>query len=329
LGSVKLLIALAALTLAAASPPSGPTLGVSGPAFQVDGRSEFLLGVSLFDALGPTPPRDQDLDALKSWGVTIVRVWAHWHQPIYGADGAVTAQGRARLATLVERLGARGMILELVLLRPGQLAGQPFALFVSEDARLRAVESIATALRDARNVMFDLYNEHDHGDGSIGHAALRVMRDRVKAIDPQRVVTVSSAGLHVMAADGRIEGSRARNLAQEAGADAPAVAVDVVAVHFPRTDDWAASTAARVSAVRAALDQLGRTLPIYLNEERRAAPERPVPPDAYRQAAEGARQAGAAGWLFHTAAGFDLSRQPFTEALTAAERSGLEQLRLP
>ena len=155
------------------------------------------------------------------------------------------------------------------------------------------------------------------------------MRDRVKAIDPQRVVTVSSTGNHLITADGRIGADEARNLAEEAGTAAPAVAADVVAVHFPRTDDWAASTAARVGAVRAALDRLGRTLPIYLNEERRADPESPMPPDAYQRAVSGARQAGAAGWLFHTAAGFDLAKQPFTEALTPAERTGLEQLRQP
>jgi hypothetical protein len=324
-----LLALLAGFALFAAAPVTGPALSVSGTALQVDDRPGFLLGVSLFDALGPTAPRDQDLDALKSWGVTIVRVWAHWHQPIYGADGGLTAEGRARLLALTERLGSRGMLLELVLLRPGQLAGQPYALFASEDARLRAVESLTVALQDSRGVMFDLFNEHDHPDGAVSHAQLRVMRDRVKAIDPQRVVTVSSTGNHLITADGRIGANEARNLAEEAATDATGVAVDVVAVHFPRTEDWAASTAARVGAVRAALDRLGLKLPIYLNEERRAYPGTPLPADAYQRAVSGARQAGAAGWLFHTAAGFDLPKRAFTEALTPPERTAIEQLRQP
>ena len=326
----RLLVLGGILLLAVAPlPAAGPTLSVSGPTLQLEGRPAFLLGASLFDALGPTAPRDQDLDALKTWGVTIVRVWAHWHEPIYGADGALTAQGRARLLALSPRLSARGLVLELVVLRPGQLPGQPFALFASPEARLRAVDAITTALRDSRHVMFDLYNEHDHPDGPVSHADLRVMRDRVKAIDPQRVVTVSSTGNHLITADGRIGAQEAKNLAEEAGIDAPAVGVDVLAVHFPRTDDWAAATAPRVGAVRTALDRLGRTLPIYLNEERRADPEAPMPPEVYQRAVSGARQAGAAGWLFHTAAGFELAKQPFTEALTPAERAGLEQLKRP
>ena len=328
MGALTRLIVLGiALIAALPLPAAGQALGVSGTTLQLDGRPAFLLGVSLFDALGPTAPRDQDLDALKEWGVTIVRVWAHWHQPIYGGDGALTEPGRARLLALTQRLSSRGLVLELVLLRPGQLPGQPYAVFATPEARLRAIDSIATALKDSRQVMFDLYNEHDHPDGPVSHAELRVMRDRVKAIDPQRVVTVSSTGNHLITPDGRIGAEEAKNLAEEAGTAASAVAVDVVAVHFPRTDDWAAATAARVGAVRAALDRQGRRLPIYPNEERRADPGMPMAPDVYQRAVSGARQAGAAAWLFHTAAGFDLPKQPFIEALMPAERAALEQLR--
>ena len=111
MGSVTRLLVLAAIMLMAAArlPAAGPGLSVSGTTLQLDGRPVFLLGASLFDALGPAAPRDQDLDALKSWGVTIVRAWAHWHEPIYGADGALTAQGLARLLALSTRLSSRGL----------------------------------------------------------------------------------------------------------------------------------------------------------------------------------------------------------------------------
>lgn len=307
----------------------GPALKLEGPAIQIDGRPGFLLGVSLFDALGATPPGERDLDAMKAWGVNTVRVWAHWHQPIYGPTGELTAQGRSRLTQLAQRLQSRGLILELVLLRPGQLPGQPFAVFASEEARLRALEAMTVALHDYRSVIFDLYNEHDHPDGAITHAALRVMRDRVKAIDAGRLVTVSSTGNHLMTSDGRVGEDEARHLLEEAGSAPNAVAVDVVAVHFPRTDDWMAATAGRVTAIRAALDRIDRRLPIYLNEERRAEPGTVLPAAAYRHAALGARQAGAAGWVFHTAAGFDLRERPFLDALTPEERAGLDRLRVP
>src|SRR6266540_2981823 len=310
-------------------PSAGARLTVAGDALQIDGQTVFLAGVSLFDALGPTPPRDQDLDTLASWGVRSVRVWAHWHEAIYQADGALTAPGRARLVRLAERLRARGCILELVLLRPGQLPGQPFAIFGSEAARAKAVDSMTAALREYRNVLFDLYNEHDHPDGPLAHAAARALRDRVKAIDANRVVTISSTEHHFMSVGGEIDESGARHLREETGSGADSVGVDVLAAHLPRTEDWASSSGARVRALRSALDRVGSHVPIYLNEERRAKARTPIQPDAYRRAFANARGAGAAGWVFHTAAGFELAKKPFLEALSADERAGLQSLRRP
>jgi hypothetical protein len=321
--------AVAVVVRGAESARTTPALTVAGQALQIDGRVAFLPGISLFDALGPTPPRDQDLDAIKSWGVKIVRVWSHWNVPIYEADGTLTASGDRRLIQLVQRLQSRGLILELVLLRPGQLPGQPFAVFASESARLRSVESITIALREYGNVLFDLFNEHDHGDGPITHVALRILRDKVKALDPDRLVTVSSTEYHLIGGDGRVGEHQARNLREEAGTDAGAVGVDVVAMHFPRTKDWAASTAGRVQALRSSLDLIDRRLPIYLSEENRASGDVRLPADEYRRAIAGAREAGAAGWVFHTDAGFELRKQPFLNALNPEERIALSRLQQP
>lgn len=279
----------------------------------------------MFDALGAAPPRDRDLDALQNWGVGLVRVWAHWYEPIYQADGALTAVGRSRLLRLVKRLQARRMVLELVLLRPGQLPGQPYAVFSSERARLRAVGEIATELRADRNVLFDLYNEHDHPDGPISHAAARTLRDAVKVVDPARVVTISSTGTHLITPEGRLGADEVVNLQEEVGKDGGYVGVDLVAAHLPRTEDWALMTGARVRALRAALDRIGESVPIYLSEERRAESEAAIAiaASAYRSAYALARGAGAAGWVFHTAAGFELGKQPFLEALAPEERTGL------
>jgi len=285
------------------------------------------VGVSLFDALGSTAARDQDLDSLKAWGVNLVRVWAHWHEPIYRPDGSLSDVGRTRLLQLAKRLESRRMIFELVLLRPGQLPGQPFGLFTSETARVNAVGSITVALREFRNVLFDLYNEHDHPDGPISHREARVLRDKVKAIDPARLVTISSTEHHFMSANGEVEEAGSLNLREEAGTGPVAVGVDVVAAHFPRTKDWASATGRRTRALRAALDRADRQLPIYLNEERREDRGAPLGADSYAQAINEARSAGAAGWLFHTAAGFELVKKPFLDALSADERAGLQRLR--
>src|SRR5262249_3937527 len=254
---------------------------------------------------------DADLDALAGWGVNTVRVWAHWHEPIYQADGTLMAAGRERLVALARRLQRRGLILELVLLRPGQLPGQPFAVFASEAARTSAVDGIAEALRPFRNVLFDLCNEHDHPDGPISHAAARALRDRVKAIDAARIVTMSSTEYHLVSKAGAVDESALRG---EAGAGSDSVGVDVLAPHLPRTDDWDAATGRRVAALRTALGRAGSQMPIYLNEERRAEAQSAVAAEAYGRARAGAQTARAAGWVFHTSAGFDLRGKPFVDA---------------
>jgi hypothetical protein len=72
---------------------------------------------------------------------------------------------------------------------------------------------------------------------------------------------------------------------------------------------------------------MGRQIPIYLNEEQRTDPPVAVAPDAYVLAFTEARQAGAAGWVFHTEAGFSLGQRPFLEALAPNERAALPRLR--
>ena len=155
---------------------------------------------------------------------------------------------------------------------------------------------------------------------------LRALRDKIKALDATRLVTISSTEHHFMSATGEFGREGAANLREEAGAGPNDVSVDVVAAHFPRTDDWAAATGSRLRAVRRALDQIGRPLPIYLSEERRAAPGDRVDPDDYRRALDEARGAGAAGWVFHTSAGFELQKKSFLDALAGGEREALQKL---
>src|SRR5438093_123088 len=91
---VSIAVALGSLALAAFPPPGPvPALTVASKIFELNGRPLFVVGVSLFDALGSTAPRDRDLDALKAWGVNLVRVWAHWHEPIYLPDGTLSEAG--------------------------------------------------------------------------------------------------------------------------------------------------------------------------------------------------------------------------------------------
>jgi hypothetical protein len=302
-------------------------LSISGTALAVAGVERWLAGVSLFDALGPNPPRDEDLDALAGWGVTVVRVWAHWNTPVYDARGALHPQGEARLHQLMARLRARGLVVELVLLRPGQLPGERFALFESADARIRAVRAMARSLRPFRNALFDLYNEHDHPHGPISHRDLRVLRDAVKDVDPDRIVTVSSTEYHFLDPQSVLDDRGRTTLREEASTDSGSVAVDLLAVH-PPTPQWAEAMAGRIRTLRGALRELGRDMPIYFSEGPRARPGEPtIAAETYLAAARATRDEGAAGWVFHTAAGYKLGELPFLKALNTDERRALGQLK--
>lgn len=309
----------------AETPGANQRLKVSGRQLLVNGSARFLLGVSLFDALGTTPPRDEDLNALERWGISIVRVWAHWNDPIYAADGSLTAQGRSRLERLIHRFEQRGLLLELVLLRPGQLPGQRFALFSSVAARERAVREVSTALKPYRDVLFDLYNEHDHPDGPVTHAEARRLRDAVKAIDSSRPVTVSSTEYHFVDARGMLDERGLANLRDEVGLDAQSTGVDLLAPHLPGP---ASAMDAEVRLLSDALERVGRPIPIYVNEGARAGPGRPlVLADTYIEVLRDVRDAGAAGAVFHTAAGYDLKKISFGAALNNEERRALSELR--
>lgn len=319
-------VALLVLSAAAGTAQS-VGLSVKGDSVQVNGQSRFLVGVSLFDALGTTAPSDRDLDALAAWHMSLVRVWAHWNQPIYGHDGRLTGSGRRRLLEFAKRLERRHVVLELVLLRPGQLPGQSFAWLDSAKARTTAVTEIAITLKPFRLVLFDLFNEHDHPSGGVSHAEARELRDAVKRVDPGRLVTLSSTGYHIVSDDATIGVVGARNLWSEACETSGSVGVDVVEPHLPRTSDWARTVGKRIRALQTAMKEQGCTRPILLNEERRAQDdEHPIPAAEYWTAAREAKDAGAAGWLFHTKAGFDLARRPFLESLSREERRALDGL---
>ena len=106
-------------------------------------------------------------------------------------------------------------------------------------------------------------------------------------------------------------------------------AFDILAYHDGRDayGSWAADTERLVGHLREALTVNGAPLPIYLQEPNRfprpgdRQPNLDDTPAHYWQAAQAARQAGAAAWTFHTAASFDLSSDvPFEHLLLAPER---------
>lgn len=283
----------------------GSGLLVDGDHFTFDGVPTFLLGVSYFDARDWTV---SDLDGLSQRGWNLVRIWLDWGDDgFFGPDATLSPEGATALVELVAAARERNMIVDVTILDPEFIPGPDL------EHRSAAVSSVATTLLDADNVLFDVMNEHDHGGGPIDHTEAGAIVAAVRAVDPDRIVTISSTGGHLVGGDATVETTAVDE-------ELDIVGVDVVTPHMPRTADWSPATGPRVGALRAHLRARAVTLPIYLQEEARRGHSGLDPSaEEFVGAAQAAVAAGAAGWIFHTDAGFELGTADFFASLDEVE----------
>jgi hypothetical protein len=310
--------------------PGGKTaLGVRGTQFTVNGRPTFLLGVSYYGALGA--PREviaRDLDEMSRRGFNWLRVWATWSA--FGQDvSAVDPGGRPRpeylrkLARLVGECDRRGLVVDVTLSRGNGVTGRP--RLQTLEAHERAAETLTRALAPYTNWYLDLSNERNVRDRRFTDLEdLKKLRERVRELDPRRLVTASHAGDMTRA--------EVRDYVRTVG-------VDFLAPHRPRHAKSAGQTEAKTREYLAWMKGLGRAVPVHYQEpfRRGFGAYRPKEAD-FLADVRGARAGGAAGWCFHNgdARGaedghprrcFDLREKSLFEQLDAEERRALRGLR--
>lgn len=273
----------------AAGAAGAPTaLGIRDATFTLNGQAVFLLGMSYYGALGaPEEFLGQDLDDLQRLGFNWLRVWATWES--FGEDvSAVDAHGHARepymsrLKELVRECDERGLIVDVTLTRgqgPGRLSDLT--------AHRAAVESIVTALRGHHNWYIDLANERDVTDARfVSLAEVRQLRDLVRELDPQRLVTASFGG---------------HDLSEQYVRDALIAAdLDFVAPHRPRFQGSPPQTRDKTREVLAAMQRVGTRAPVHYQEpfRRGYGDWEPRAADFFTDL-RGAVEGGAAGWCLH------------------------------
>ncbi len=300
-------------------------LGVQGTALTLNGRPTFLLGISYYGALGaPEETIRRDLDEMQRLGFHWIRVWATWGA--FGSDvSAVNRDGSPRqpylkkLQGLVAECDRRGMVVDVTLSRGNGVTG-PRRLGTLPEHR-RAVEAIVAALKAHRNWYLDLSNERNIRDPRhTPFEDLKELREAVRRLDPERLVTASHAG----------DVSR-KELAEYVGK----VRVDFLAPHRPRDAKSPGQTAAKTREYLGWMKELGRVVPVYYQEpfRRGFGGWDPLAKD-FLTDVRGAREGGAAGWCFHNGdrrAGpdgrprrsFDLSTQTLFGQLDEQEREFL------
>ncbi len=317
------------LLMALPAGASGTELGLRDARFTLNGRPVFLIGISYYGALGaPRQFIDRDLADMEQAGINWIRVWATWSAHDNDVS-AVDAGGRQRepyfdnLEWLVKRCDRHGMVVDITLSRGDGATGPPRLQLL--DSHRRAAKTLVTELKVYRNWYLDLANEHNVRDGRfVSMDELQQLRDAVKGVDPQRLVTASHAG--------DIPRDALREYLLK-------VRVDFVAPHRPREQKTPAETEAKSREVLGWMKQFDRVVPLLYQEPfRRDYGEWQPQAEDFLADLRGACRGGAAGWCLHNGSprrprdgqprrSFDLREKRLFEQLDDQEQKAVTGLR--
>jgi hypothetical protein len=325
------LAAIAAIGQRTSEAASRTVLGVQGTQFTLNGEPAFLYGISYYGALAASEDfMRQDLADMKRFGFNWIRVWANWGA-FSNNVSVVNEQGDPRppfvekLKWLVAECDQQGVVVDVSLSRGNGVSGPP--RLQSLEAHLRAVEVIVAALRPYRNWYLDLSNERNIRDKRftpVDH--LKSLRERVRQLDPQRLVTASHAG--------DITGEELQEYLQT-------VKVDFISPHRPRNAASPVQTDGKSREYLARMKESGgRLVPLHYQEpiRRGFGQWQPVARD-FTTDARGAKAGGAAGWCFHNGdernapdgqprRSFDLREKRLFDQLDEAELKAIEELKV-
>jgi hypothetical protein len=266
-------------------------IAVKGERFLLDGRPTFMLGCSYYGALGASEQTIRaDLDEMRRCGFNWVRVWVTWAaydndiSAVDRATGEARPQHMDRLRFLLRECDRRQMIVNVTISRGNGVTGKE--RLQSVEAHRKAVETLASALKDHPNWYLDLSNERNIRDKRYTSMEdLAELLKRAKGIDGKRLVTASHAG----------DVSR-----DELAKYVNAVGVDFLSIHRPRQAGSPQQTEAKTREYLEWVRAAGRIVPLHYDEPFRRGFARwdPTAEDFWTDLMA-AEKAGAAGWCFH------------------------------
>jgi endo-1,4-beta-mannosidase len=323
-------LAVLLLAVPAAADESATRIGVKDMQFTLNGKPTFLTGISYYGALGARGGKDResDLGEMRRLGFNWLRVWATWAAfdndvSVVDRDGKAREGQLQELRRLVAECDRRGLVVDVTLSRGNGVTGPP--RLQDLEAHRRAAEAIAAALKPHRNWYLDLSNERNIRDKRFTSIAdLKELRQAVRKIDPERLVTASHAG--------DIGKDELRDYLLTVG-------VDFVAPHRPRNANSPGQTEEKSREYLAWMKELKRQVPLHYQEPFRRSFGRWQPSaDDYVTDLKGARSGGAAGWCFHNGdtrdrpdgkprRSFDLRKKRLFDDLDEEEQKALRQIK--
>ena len=329
-----------------------PHIAVDGNHYNIDGQPKFLIMVSYMDGwraprLGPcTDPNATSLQCdfrwLKEIGLDGVRIFPNWlmytdlndptwpRNPWIWDDTLFTPTGlRAgrlnQLKEILDAAGAAGLVVDLTFTRDTVCGTAPsgncpddqrmsFANYKA--AVVETVSALANESDRFSHVIVDLQNERNLSDRPfqfLSDAQVAELAGAIRAVGGP----ISQ----------RLTASVATPSASEVANSVAAESLNMAAWHDERSDDWYLQTQSRVVDLRTHLTQIGINVPISMQEPKPWQEDRNG--DHMKTAVQGAKQACAASWTFHTRTAFNLTNSSFLRRLEldTPQRDALTQLR--
>jgi hypothetical protein len=270
-------------------------LEIQDSQFLLDGEPTFLLGASYYGALGASDDFvDRDLNDLKRLGFNWIRVFAAL-SVFENNVSALDAKGNARepylsrLKNLCGKANQLGMIVDVTLSSSGRIAKFRIS---SHEAHLNAVTVLTKELMEFRNIYFDVGNERNtRGAMHVSFDDAGALRNRIKELDPERLVTASHAG--------DISEEELRSYVQTAQ-------VDFITPHLPRNAKSPGQKVEITQKYLKQLEKLGKVMPVHYQEPLRRdfGKWQPKAQD-FLTDLKNSIGGKAAGWCFHNGDAMD------------------------
>ncbi len=298
-----------------------------GPSYDGD----HIMGVSYFSAIGaPISDVESDLDWLGNRGFDHLRIMATWNRDwidgnpggnlpvpnacIIDAGGNLIPDRVNALRAILDAATERGFTVDVSFWYRDYLdQGCELQSCGDDDScwpryQNGVVDFVEDIEGEYPNVFIDVDNESYAGPGSPHWDKIEGLKLAAAAADANRLLTFSQGGLNQNTSAGQL----GYNIVQ-GGAD-------LAAPHFQRTENWDDDTVLRVDHLRDILDTI---IPIHLQEEARVGwcdggaggSSENCQHDDILNSLGLSIYAGAAGWNFHTSAGFDLPGTRFRTRL--------------
>lgn len=176
---------------------NGNEITVNRTSFEMNGEPFEYTGISFFNALyNPAFNKNSDdrhryLKQFRETGINVLRIWCQWDnargfidggegKTFYNEDGTLKPDLVSTLNGIISDADSEGMVILLVLFSRESWNEN---LRLSDEASNHAVEEVAQIFKPYRNLIFQIWNEHDYRTTDY----VKIIRQ----IDPNRLVTNS------------------------------------------------------------------------------------------------------------------------------------------